>query len=228
MITLFDLLRIMDSYYNDVSAEWATSSYKKYYGDKMIDLLKEYPDLEKYWAYYPNQYCWKDRFEKIKTPSTKKEEKALKKIVYTKSTFYIYFAHSWDFKSEYRSHTIKDLVDTFMQFRNLSENEAKKRAKEYLDVKIGLTTNIIQRNNTLYDSEGIEISQYFAFKGNYNQALWMESQIRLYIEQHYTSFNCSHYGNDHFHCMNTNIIRHIDKTFISVCERMFEQMALVR
>lgn len=228
MISLFDLLSVMDSYYNDISAKWASSSYKKYYGDKMIDLLDDYPDLNEYWTYHPNQYCWKDRFEKIKTPSTKKEEKALKKIIYTKSNFYIYFAHSWNFKSEYCANNIKDLVDTFMQYRNLSENEARQRAKEYLDVKIGLTTNISKRNTTLYNNEGIEIKQYFAFKGSYNQALWMESQIRLYIEQHYTSFNCSHYGNDHFHCMNTNIIRHIDKTFVSVCERMFEQMALVK
>ena len=227
MITLFDLLRVMDSYYSSVSADWATSSYKKYYGDKMIDLMEEYSDLKEYWAYHENQYCWKDRFEKIKIP-TKKEEKALKKVVYTTSTFYIYFAHSWDFNCNYSSHTIKEMVDSFMKYRNYSESEARKSAKEYLDVKIGLTTNINQRNTTLYNAEGVEIKQYFAFKGNYNQALWMESQMRLYIEQHYSSFNCSHYGNDHFHCMNTNIIRHIDKTFTSVCERMFEQMALVK
>lgn len=228
MITLLNLLHVMDSYYRDVCADWAASSYKRYYGDKMVDLMREYPDLKEYWAYYPNQYCWKDRFEKIKTPSTKKEERALKKIVYTTSTFYIYFAHSWDFDHSYSSKTIKEMVETFMQYRHLGEAEARKKAKEYLDVKIGLTTNITQRNTTLYNAEGVEIKQYFAFKGNYNQALWMESQLRLYIEQHYSSFNCSHYGNDHFHCMNTNIIRHIDKTFVSVCEKMFQQMALVK
>ena len=225
MCSVLDILKEMDYYYSIILDDCSESSRKRYYGVKMIELIENYPEIKDYWKYHCNQYCWKDRFEKLKTLSSAEEKKLNKTPILP--TFYIYFAHHWDFNSRYGWKTIKEVKEYYTKSGE-SEKDVKETCRWYLETKIGLTATLDQRNGQLYDSEGLEIKQYFSFRGNYNQALWMESQIRLYIEQHYSSFNCSHYGNDHFHCTNTNIIRHIDKTFISVCEKMFQQMTLVK
>lgn len=216
MFTFFDLLHTMDIYYSTLTDRNAVSSLKNYYGKKMIEMINNYPELEGYWKYDEKQYCWRDRFIKIRTIS-EDEKKRFKKMP-IQPTFYIYFAHHWDFNDAYSWKTIREMRKHYTK-AGKDVKEINEICKRCLEAKIGLSAVLEQRNGQLYNDEGLEIKKYFSFRGTYSQALYLESTIRLYVEQHYGFFNCEHFGNDHFHCRNTNIIKSIEKNFMSVCEQ---------
>lgn len=216
MFSFFDILNLMDEYYATLTDSDTVSSLKSYYGKKMIEMVNNYPELEGYWKYDEMPYCWRDRFTKIKTIS-ETEKKQFKKMP-IQPTFYIYFAHHWDFDKSYSWKTVKEMREYYTSMGR-DADEIKKKCKQYLEAKIGMSATLEQRNGQLYNDEGLQIKKYFSFRGTYSQALYLESTIRLYVEQHYGSFNCEHFGNDHFHCRNTNIIKSIEKNFLSVCEQ---------
>lgn len=38
---------------------------RRYNGERIIEMLNQYPELKNYWGYDENQFCWADRFYKV-------------------------------------------------------------------------------------------------------------------------------------------------------------------
>lgn len=61
------LLSTLDYYFNQIKGA-ATTTTRKKYGEMMIVILKEYPIVNEYWDYCPNEYMWVNKFNKKKDP----------------------------------------------------------------------------------------------------------------------------------------------------------------
>ena len=84
-------------------------------------------------------------------------------------------------------------------------------------IKIGETSNLANRRKNL----GRPVKHTFEFEGTYADALFIESYLRATIEHRYKQ-NCRHHGNDYFYCINTNIIRSLDKNFEKWCNEGYQ------
>lgn len=43
---------------------------RRYNGERIIEMLNQYPELKNYWGYDENQFCWADRFYKVEEKTT--------------------------------------------------------------------------------------------------------------------------------------------------------------
>ena len=92
------------------------------------------------------------------------------------------------------------------------EEAIQRRMERLRECKMGITSNIKNRENNLSYTEGTYIHKSVAFYGTYAQALKVESDVRWMIEQT-CGKNVRHQGNDHFKCSNINTMRSIYNHF---------------
>ena len=126
-------------------------------------------------------------------------------------TFTIYLAHKWNFNNKLFYQTKTEWINWYTS-QGHSKEQIKKWTNDFMLIKIGETSNLTNRRKNL----GRPVKHFFEFEGTYADALFLESYLRATIEHHYKQ-NCQHCGNDHFYCINTNIIRSIDKNFDKWC-----------
>ncbi len=86
------------------------------------------------------------------------------------------------------------------------------RMERIKECKIGITSDLRGRKNTLSYKENTLIHKTIRFEGTYAQALKVESDLRFTIEQTY-KYQVDHRGNDHFYCHNLNIMKAISRHF---------------
>jgi hypothetical protein len=62
--TLERCLAHIEDFYNKMCV--STNSIKrKDYGEAILAIMEEQPETKKFWHYYPNNFCWIDRFSKV-------------------------------------------------------------------------------------------------------------------------------------------------------------------
>ena len=129
---------------------------------------------------------------------------------------YVYFAtHSHRLTQEKRA-TIEQIAQSYLEaFRKLGSAYEEKGQKEYLnakqylkEVKIGETTDLKKRGYQLDCVIVLDVE----WEGTKSDRLFVEAYIRKKIENKYKK-NAIHYGNDHFTCANSNIIKSIANNF---------------
>jgi len=64
--TITNALKLIDTYYEIIASNKYTSQTNRRYGELIIALMNNYPELARYWKYYPDRFFWIDRFERVK------------------------------------------------------------------------------------------------------------------------------------------------------------------
>jgi len=125
-------------------------------------------------------------------------------------TCWIYFAATDNFLAE--KCTKRDIFNRYLNM-GYDASEALEYAEDAMKIKIGETKNRGQRRNMLLRDEGRWMYHTIKFKGTKADRLFVEGYVRSRIEHRYSTFNISHIGNDHFYCLNSNVIRTIQREF---------------
>ncbi len=138
-------------------------------------------------------------------------------------TYTIYFANNFDFDFKYSYHTKTQWYKWYRRGLKLSHKEAMTACDHFMKIKIGLTGNPTQRQGGI----DCQMRKKFQFEGTYADALFLEGYIRTRIEHHYSRFNLVHYGNDHFKCFNSNIIRFLENHFEEWCQEGYNLLRAI-
>ena len=82
--------------------------------------------------------------------------------------------------------------------------------------KIGESSNLEHRTNTLWTQNRVVISRYVRFNGTKDERLFIESYLRA---KYSANCNLAHFGNDHFKARNSNSLKGAEnKFFVNVAE----------
>lgn len=104
-------------------------------------------------------------------------------------------------------------------FNKMSESE-----KRYNSIfKIGETADIKQRINTLRYKEDTCIQQFVRWEGTKSERLFIEGYLRMAFE---SNRNMTHFGNDHFSCVNSNTLKGAQNKFFAIVEEAFHMMEM--
>lgn len=106
--------------------------------------------------------------------------------------------------------TIEKMVKAFCEHNNNYTSEEVK--DELQKIKIGETSNLTRRKNDLRRDGDCTIVNYIEWEGTKAQRFFVESYVRMKIENSYSK-NVTHFGNDHFKCSNSKIIKAIANHF---------------
>ena len=130
------------------------------------------------------------------------------KLKKKKTKWYVYYGDRIDLSSTFSK--IKALIK--QSNPKMTKKEIKEIMETLRECKIGITSHLAHRKNTLSYKERTYIEKTITFEGTYAQALLVESYLRWSIEQ---AFPCQvdHIGNDHFRCANSNIMKGISNRF---------------
>lgn len=71
-----DALELAEYYYNGIKNRTA-----RYFAEKLIDLIKEYPILKNYYTYNPDAWCWRESFNAVKKSLSNYEIKAIENVI---------------------------------------------------------------------------------------------------------------------------------------------------
>ena len=84
------------------------------------------------------------------------------------------------------------------------------------DFKVGESSNLKSRQNTLWSNERATIRRYVSFEATKEERLFIEAYLR---SKYAANRNLCHYGNDHFHARTTNNLKGAEnKFFVNVAE----------
>lgn len=84
------------------------------------------------------------------------------------------------------------------------------------DFKVGESSNLKSRQNTLWSNERTAIRRYVSFEATKEERLFIEAYLR---SKYAANCNLCHYGNDHFHARTTNNLKGAEnKFFVNVAE----------
>jgi hypothetical protein len=61
MKMLQEILTTMEQYFNEIKRTSSTSTRKRY-GEKMIIIIRDNPQIKEYWEYKPKEFLWTNRF----------------------------------------------------------------------------------------------------------------------------------------------------------------------
>jgi hypothetical protein len=82
--------------------------------------------------------------------------------------------------------------------------------------KIGESSNLENRANTLWTQNRVKIARYVKFNGTKDERLFIESYLRV---KYSANCNLAHFGNDHFKARNGNSLKGAEnKFFVNVAE----------
>lgn len=105
--------------------------------------------------------------------------------------------------------TIDTMAKEFCENHDYTYEEVK---DELQKIKIGETSNLTGRKNKLRRDGDCTIVNYIEWEGTKAQRFFVESYVRMKIENSYSK-NVTHFGNDHFKCSNSKIIKAIANHF---------------
>ena len=128
---------------------------------------------------------------------------------------WIYFAATDNF--EERKCTKRSIFNRYLEM-GYDPSEALEYAEDAMIIKIGETKHRGQRRNVLLRDEGRWMYHTVKFQGTKADRLFVEAYVRSRVENRYSSFNINHIGNDHFVCMNSNVICTIQREFPTYVE----------
>lgn len=134
-------------------------------------------------------------------------------------TSYIYFFTRWgenSIKTKYEG--IKALLE-----QGFSLDYARKQVHDYTAFKIGETSNLYNRKSGIKNVDKFLPVAVFQFEGTSAERKLLEGHIRFYYEVRFGK-NCVNYGNDHFICNNSNILKCAIKEFQTACDFAMKQM----
>ena len=84
------------------------------------------------------------------------------------------------------------------------------------DFKVGESSNLKSRQNTLWSNERTTIRRYVSFEATKEERLFIEAYLR---SKYAANRNLCHNGNDHFHARTTNNLKGAEnKFFVNVAE----------
>ena len=140
-------------------------------------------------------------------------------------TCYVYLALQYDFLAD-KTLTKKTLYQRYRS--RYSEDTSRMYANIDMKIKTGETANRGQRAYQLRKDEGLDIYESVKFMGTKSDRLFVESYVRSCIENRYSNFNIMHVGNDHFVCLNSNVIRTIQREFYTYVDEALEALTILK
>lgn len=135
------------------------------------------------------------------------------------TTSYIYLAMQYDYLAN-KKLTKKALYAKYRE--RYTEDISRMYCEIDMRIKVGETTNRGQRAYQVRQDCGLDIYESVKFVGTKADRLFIESYVRSRIEHRYSTFNIVHQGNDHFVCLNSNVIRTIQREFHTYVEEGME------
>ena len=138
-----------------------------------------------------------------------------------KEESFIYFASR--FNDGWKDFT--NLREYRIRCNGYTEQEARESQAFYSVIKIGETASLRYRTKNLYYKDHMNIRRLVCFNGTKDERLFIEAYLR---SKYASNRNMRHFGNDHFRCSNSKILKGAENKFFQYVAEAFALLEQVK